>query len=98
MGKTVKDMFSKESRKMRLKMAHELINDVIEETIRRYADNPNCSEFILGWRDTNTVGSDHGHNLFAAEIIKIVEMLELEYYLTLKKNADNEDTPSVRYY
>lgn len=80
----------------RLELAKQLINEEINRTLEMWSTPEDIYTYAWGWRDTNTVGNNHGHQFFnAEEVVGIVKALRLSYTLTIAKNEDGEPTPAI---
>lgn len=80
----------------RLKLAKRLINEEINRTFEMWSTPEDLRIYAWGWRDTDTVGNNHGDQFFyAEEVCRIVNALRLNYTLTIAKNEDGEPTPAL---
>lgn len=80
----------------RLELAKRLINEEINRTLTMWSTPEDLYTYAWGWRDTDTVGNNHGHQFFyAEEVIGIVNGLRLHYSLTITKNEEGEPTPGL---
>lgn len=88
------------SKKERIDMATKLLNEQMNDTLQTWSDQPEkLKDYTWGWRKENEVGNNHGSAFFYAdEVIKIMEALELNWHLTLAKNADGELTPTIHFF
>lgn len=93
-------MFNKCSKQERVEIACQLIDDLINETLEMWADNPErLDDYAWGWRKENELGNNHGTAFFYAdEVIKILDALELNWHLSLAKNADGDLTPTIHFF
>lgn len=80
----------------RLELAKRLINEEINRTLSMWSTPEELYTYAWGWRDTDTVGNNHGDQFFyAEEVVRIVNALRLNYTLTIVKNEDGEPTPAL---
>ncbi len=83
----------------RLNLAKRLINDEINRTLEMWSTPKDIHTYLWGWRDTETVGNNHGDQFFYADnVIRIVNGLRLNYTLTLCINEDGEPTPAIHFW
>lgn len=80
----------------RLELAKWLINEEICRTLSMWSTPEELHTYAWGWRDTDTVGNNHGDQFFyAEEVVRIVKGLRLNYTLTICENEDGEPTPAL---
>lgn len=80
----------------RLELAKRLINEEINRTLAMWTSPEDLHTYAWGWRDSETVGNNHGHQFFnAEEVVGIVKALRLNYSLTITKNEEGEPTPGL---
>lgn len=80
----------------RLELAKRLINEEINRTLAMWSTPNDLRIYAWGWRDSDTVGNNHGDQFFyAEEVVRIVNALRLNYTLTIAKNEDGEPTPAL---
>ena len=80
----------------RLELAKRLINDEINRTLTMWSSPEDLYIYAWGWRDSDTVGSNHGKQFFyAEEVVGIVKGLRLNFTLTICNNEDGEPTPAI---
>lgn len=88
------------SREERIDLATKLLDEHINDVLQTWSDKPEkWNDYVWGWRDKNEVGNNHGKSFFYAnDVIKILEALELNWYLSLAKNVDGELTPTICFF
>lgn len=93
-------MLKTTSKHERVEIAVTLIQDLINYTLEIWGDNPeNLTTYAWGWRSEHEVGNNHGNEFYYAdEVIKILVGLELNWHLSLAKNADGELTPTIHFF
>lgn len=80
----------------RLELAKKLINEEINRTLEMWSTPEDLHTYAWGWRNTDTVGNNHGNQFFCAEeVVSIVNVLRLNYTLTICDNEDGEPTPAL---
>lgn len=80
----------------RLELAKRLINEEINRTLAMWSTPEDLYTYAWGWRGSDTVGNNHGHQFFnAEEVVGIVKSLRLNYTLTITENEDGEPTPAL---
>ena len=80
----------------RLELAKRLINEEINRTLAHWSTPEDLHTYAWGWRDSNTVGNNHGSQFFSTEeVVGIVNALRLNYTLIISKNEDGEPTPAL---
>lgn len=80
----------------RLELAKRLINEEINRTLTMWSTPEELHTYTWGWRDSDTVGNNHGNQfIYVEEVTKIVNALRLNYTLILSKNEDGEPTPGL---
>lgn len=80
----------------RLKLAKRLINEEINRTLEMWSTPEDLHTYAWGWRNSDTVGNNHGNQFFCAEeVVSIVNVLRLNYTLTICENEDGEPTPAL---
>ena len=80
----------------RLKLAKRLINEEINRTLEMWSTPEDIYTYAWGWRNSDTVGNNHGNQFFCAEeVVSIVNVLRLNYTLTICENEDGEPTPAL---
>lgn len=80
----------------RLELAKRLINEEINRTLAMWSSPEDLHTYAWGWRNTDTVGNNHGNQFFCAEeVVSIVNVLRLNYTLTICENEDGEPTPAL---
>lgn len=80
----------------RFELAKRLINEEINRTQSMWSTPEDLYTYAWGWRDSETVGNNHGNQFFyAEEVVRIVNALRLNYTLTICKNCDGEPTPAI---
>ena len=80
----------------RLELAKRLINEEINRTLAMWSTPEDLHIYAWGWRNTDTVGNNHGNQFFCAEeVVSIVNVLRLNYTLTICDNEDGEPTPAL---
>lgn len=80
----------------RLELAKRLINEEINRTLAMWSTPEDLHTYAWGWRNTNTVGNNHGNLFFRTEeVVSIVNVLRLNYTLTICENEDGEPTPAL---
>lgn len=84
----------------RLQTAEKLINEMIKTTENLYADNrPFLRTVAWGWRGERMVGSNHADCFYySGHVIKVLNALDLDYYLTLTNDEDGNPTPCIVFY
>lgn len=88
------------SREERIDLATKLLDEHINDTLQTWSDEPEkWDDYAWGWRKENEVGNNHGSAFFySGEVIKILEALELDWYLSVAKNLDGELTPTIHFH
>lgn len=80
----------------RLELAKRLINEEINRTLTMWSTPEDIHTYAWGWRSSDTVGNNHGNQFFCAEeVVSIVNVLRLNYTLTICENEDGEPTPAL---
>lgn len=80
----------------RLELAKRLINEEIDHTLAWFSTPEDRYTYAWGWRESDTVGNNHGNQFFCAEeVVSIVNVLRLNYTLTICENEDGEPTPAL---
>lgn len=80
----------------RMELAKRLINEEINRTLAMWSTPEDLYTYAWGWRDSDTVGNNHGNQFFCAEeVVSIVNALRLNFTLTIAKNEDGEPTPAL---
>lgn len=80
----------------RLELAKRLINEEINRTLTMWSTPEELHTYAWGWRDTDTVGNNHGKQFFQAEeVVGIVKALRLNYLLTICNNEDGQPTAGI---
>lgn len=80
----------------RLELAKRLINEEINRTLEMWSSPEDLYTYAWGWRNSDTVGNNHGNQFFCAEeVVSIVNVLRLNYTLTICDNEDGEPTPAL---
>lgn len=80
----------------RLELAKRLINEEINRTLAMWSTPEDLYTYAWGWRNADTLGNNHGNQFFCAEeVVSIVNVLRLNYTLTITENEDGEPTPAL---
>lgn len=80
----------------KMAIARKLINAKINETLEMWAGKEELTTYAWGWRDIDTVSSNHDGQFFNMDdIAAICKVLKLNYTLTVGLNLDNKPTPFV---
>lgn len=80
----------------RLELAKRLINEEINRTLAWFSTPEDLYTYAWGWRDSDSVGNNHGNQFFQVEeVIRIVKALRLNYTLIIRNNEDGEPTPAL---
>ncbi|MBQ5373918.1 MAG: hypothetical protein IIU51_05105 [Bacteroidaceae bacterium] len=83
-----------------LKMANELINEVINDYDERYANKPQAKDYVMRMKsvyddriEVQPTYSSTAHCF--DDIIKIAEALHLHYYFSVEENQAGVPTPTI---